>query len=76
MKQRMSRISKSSTTALTIPMNQPCVAKLCFTSVIPSVEKKTKSRNGYVMEKQDGGARKGRRNELEAEESRAKERKH
>lgn len=52
MKQRMSRTSSSSTTALTTPMNQPCVAKLGCTSVTPSEGIKSKKKKrlfGFCM---------------------------
>lgn len=39
-KQRMSRISSNSTTALTTPMNQPCVAMLGCTSVTSALQEK------------------------------------
>lgn len=86
MKQRMSSIGSSNTTALTTLMNQPCVAKLGCTSVTPSVGKeegdgKKTEYVFFVIGKPDESTRgvewikKGGRNKIkEGEESRAKER--
>lgn len=52
-KQRMSRISSSSTMALTTPINQPCVAKLCCiwtTGCIYLSDRSKENRNGRLSQ--------------------------